>query len=131
MTRWCRAYGAASLVVAGLDLFWSGWIARDFYIHEIGVHLADRVSVWPLTGFYIGYPALLVTLVVTPAPPQSAGAAALRAALVGLAAYGTYNLTVLAWLRDWSVSLAVLDLSWGVLGSAVAGMAAFVAVDEN
>ena len=40
--------------------------------------------------------------------------------LFGLFAYGTYDLTNLAVLRDWPLGLTFIDLVWGTFASAVA-----------
>ena len=40
-------------------------------------------------------------------------------ALFGLFAYGTYNVTGLAVIRDWSLQLTLIDIGWGVFVSAV------------
>ena len=53
--------------------------------------------------------------------------AVLRAALIGLLVYGTYDLTNMATLRHWSLRLALVDIAWGTLVSAAAGAAAFAA----
>ena len=52
---------------------------------------------------------------------------ALTGALVGLMAYGTYDMTNLATVRDWPVLMSVVDMIWGaVLSGAVALTAAIV-----
>ncbi len=44
-------------------------------------------------------------------------------ALFGLFAYATYDLTNLAVVRDWPVTLSFVDMAWGTFASAVASAA--------
>ena len=50
--------------------------------------------------------------------------AALYGALFGLCAYATYDLSNLATLRGWPVSVTVVDMAWGAVVTAAATMAA-------
>jgi uncharacterized membrane protein len=122
-------YGAALLVMGVLDALWLGVIARDLYRREIGDLMAANVRILPAALFYLGYPAGIVALALQP-PPDSMAMAAWRSAIVGLVAYGTYDLTNMATLRQWSVTLTLADVAWGVFASALAGTAAFAAMQR-
>ena len=129
MFAWCMGYGAALLVMGALDAAWLGFLARDFYRQEMGALMTPQLRVMPAALFYLGYPAGLVTLALQPLP-ESAMAVLVRSGLVGLVAYGTYDLTNLAVLRGASVKLALVDIAWGILASAVAGTAAYFAMQR-
>ena len=88
-------YGVAFLVLGVLDGLWLVYVARDFYQREIGPLLLTEVRKVPALLFYLGYPMGLVLLALTPGPDTLAMAVA-RSALLGLVAYGTYDLTNLA-----------------------------------
>ena len=45
-----------------------------------------------------------------------------RAALYGLVTYGTYELSNLTTLKEWSVSLTVVDTFWGICVSTVVSL---------
>ena len=45
--------------------------------------------------------------------------------LIGLLAYGTYDLSNLATLKGWTVSLVVVDILWGIAVSAIAATAGY------
>ena len=49
--------------------------------------------------------------------------ALLWGALFGLFAYGTYDLTNLATLRNWTLKVALLDMAWGTFVTAMAAAA--------
>jgi uncharacterized membrane protein len=129
MRAWWIGYGVALVVMAVLDAVWLGIVARDLYIHELGALMAPEVRKLPAALFYLAYPAGLVTLALQPQPAGPA-MAAWRSALVGLMAYGTYDLTNMATLHQWSVTLTVADIGWGAVASALAGTAAFLAMQR-
>jgi uncharacterized membrane protein len=122
-------YGAALVVMGVLDALWLGVIARDLYRREIGDLMAAQIRLAPAALFYLGYPAGLVALAVQPMP-DSIWMAAWRSALFGLVAYGTYDLTNMATLRHWSVTVTLADMAWGAFASALAGSAAFYAMQR-
>jgi uncharacterized membrane protein len=122
-----RGYVAALLVLGVLDALWLGWVARDFYRGEMGSLMAEQVRWAPALLFYLAYPAAVIALALMPAPP-TIGLALARSALVGLVAYGVYDLTNMATLRHWSLQLALVDVAWGTAVSACAGGAAWWAM---
>lgn len=124
VVRYAWAYGAALLVMGVLDALWLGWIAKDFYAQHMAGHRADAVQLLPAALFYFGYPVGLVFLALSPMP-ESMTQAVIRAAVVGLTAYGVYDLTNLATMRDWSAKMAAVDAIWGACASAAAGAAAY------
>jgi uncharacterized membrane protein len=124
MKAWLWTYAAALLTIGLLDAFWLGFVARDFYRTEMASVAAPEVRYLPALLFYLLYPVGLLALAFWPAPPDL-GTAVLRAALVGLVAYATYDLTNLATLEQWSWRLAAVDVAWGTLLSAAAGASAY------
>lgn len=123
MQAFIKPYLAALLVMGVLDALWLGWLAKDFYRQEIGAQMADPIRWAPALAFYFAFPAALVALALFPAG-QPLGMQIGRAALVGLVAYGVYDLTNLATLRHWPLKLAIVDTAWGTLASTLAGAAA-------
>jgi uncharacterized membrane protein len=123
---WIGAWLAALLAIGVLDALWLGFVARDFYRTEMAGVAASAVRRLPAVLFYLLYPAGLLALVLWPAPP-TLWEAVVRATLVGLVAYGTYDLTNWATLREWSARLAATDIAWGCLVSAAAGAAGWSA----
>ena len=49
----------------------------------------------------------------------------LRGALLGLAAYGAYDLTNQATLKNWPLSITIVDMLWGTLAT---GLVCVIAV---
>ena len=70
-----------------------------------------------------------MALAVVPALNGGGGVAALwMGAVLGLVAYGTYDITNLSTLRNWSLTVTLLDLAWGTALSAVSAVAGTLVV---
>ena len=64
---------------------------------------------------------MVVGLGIAPAAGQAGGGRGLlRGAAVGLACYGTYDLTNLATLTAWTTRMAIVDTLWGMSATAIA-----------
>jgi len=116
----------STLVLLGiLDGLWLGLVARGFYRQQLGDLMAARPN-WPVAGlFYLVYAFGVTYFIVNPAIAEDRPVSALwRGALLGLLAYGAYDLTNLATLRNWPVTLTVVDLLWGTLMTALVGFGA-------
>ncbi len=114
------AWLAVLVALAVLDGVWLGVLTKDLYRREMGSLMADSFRAVPAILFYLLYPAALVYLVLCNQPTGWLDAA-LRSAVLGLAAYGAYNLTNLAIVRGWPVGLSLIDWTWGGVVSALAG----------
>ena len=55
-------------------------------------------------------------------------AAVLYGALFGFCVYAAYDLTNLATLRGWPLTVSLVDLAWGAVVTAAAAAIAFVAM---
>jgi uncharacterized membrane protein len=121
LSAWLAVYAATALTVLALDGVWLGVLARPFYAASMGHLLAPQPLLAATVLFYVLYPMGLVLLGVMPHGGRTGvTAAALSGALLGLLAYGTYDLTNLATLRDWPLRLSLVDTAWGCLLSGLA-----------
>ena len=117
---------AALAALAILDAAWLGVVARDLYRDKLGNLLLDQPKWGAAIAFYLLH---TVGIVVFPlALSTSWVGALLYGALFGLFVYSAYDFTNLATLRGWPASLTFIDLAWGTAVSAVACVAAFLAV---
>lgn len=123
-TQFLIAWLIVVVAMGVFDFAWLGGVAKNLYKREMGDLMADPVRKLPAAIFYFAYPVGLVFLALGGAPATLADAL-LRSAVVGLLAYGTYDLTNLAVIRNFSTSLAVIDLLYGTVASAVAGALAW------
>ena len=122
MTRNFLTYAATFIALAALDFLWLGAVARNFYREGIGHLMASSVNIGAAAAFYLLYPIGLVVFAVLPSGGDWLRALALGA-LFGLFCYGTYDLTSLAILKDWPLSVTLVDIAWGAAVSAAGASA--------
>lgn len=97
-----------------IDLIWLGVVAAPFYHNQIGFLMAKNVNWSAAVLFYIIFIVGMVVFVIQPAlTAQSLSTAILLGALFGLVTYATYDLTNLATLEGWPMTLVVVDIIWG------------------
>ncbi len=121
------AYAATAVVFFGIDLVWLSTISTSFYRNRIGSLLLDQPNLGVAGLFYLVYVAGIVHFAVMPAVHGTTWATALvNGALLGLVAYGTYDMTNLATLKNWSVSVSVVDMIWGTALTAFAATCGYL-----
>lgn len=119
-------YGITAVVFFLVDLLWLGVVAKDLYARHFGALMRDQVNWTAALTFYAMYIGGIVLFVLVPALQSGWGiaCAAAMGGLLGLFAYGTFDLTGLALFRGWPAAMAVVDMVWGtVLTGGTAGIA--------
>lgn len=130
MTHWIILWIAAAVLFLLIDMVWLLWLGRSFYVSEIGDLLRQPPNMGAAGAFYILYVTGLMVMVVWPAVQGgSVGQAVLYGAILGLIAYGTYDLTNLAVMKGFTTKIAVMDMIWGtVLTGTVSGITAMIGI---
>ena len=119
-----RLWIATALVLLPIDAVWLTLAAQPFYRVHIGHLLAPDFAVVPAVAFYLLYVTGIVALAQRGAADwREAG---LRGAMLGLVAYGTYDLTNQATLLGWPTIVTVVDLVWGTFLTATGAALGFV-----
>ncbi len=120
--KYIAAYAGTLLVLTALDILWLGVFAKARYEAAIGHLLAPQANLTVAVLFYCLFALGLVVFAVVPNAYTTGWSKTLgSAALFGFFTYMTYDLTNLATLRNWPVSVSVLDITWGVVVSTCAG----------
>ena len=115
------AYAATAVGFFCIDFIWLSTISTSFYRNRIGSLLLEQPNFGVAGLFYLVYVAGVVHFAVMPAVNGASWVTALvNGALLGLVAYGTYDMTNLATLKNWSVSVSVVDMMWGIALTATA-----------
>jgi uncharacterized membrane protein len=98
-----------------LDAVWLGTMIQRFYPAHIGHLLAPSPKLGVAALFYLIYSLGIYVFVVNPSLQNSTGYlhVFLLGFFFGLVAYGTYDLTNHATLRDWPYIVTVVDMLWG------------------
>ena len=125
------AYLAAGLWMLIIDAIWLSSMI-GVYRQHIGSLLMEGIRLGPAIAFYLLYVAGIVWFAVLPALQSGGGwqQAALNGALLGLVAYGTYDLTNQATLKVWPVSITLMDMVWGAFLTGTSAIASHAAASS-
>ena len=93
------------------------WLSQSFsYIYQpnIGELLRENIIIFPAILFYIIYPLGATILVALPSLEKVLiKTIFINGFVLGVIAYGTYNLTNMATLEGWSAKVVIIDMIWG------------------
>ena len=125
------AYVVALLVFLAIDALWLAVLMAPVYASALGPLLAPEPRWAPAVVFYLLYVLGLLVFAIAPGlrARRWATAAALGA-LLGLVAYGTYDLSNYATLRGWPLALTAIDMAWGAVLSGVSATLAYLAASR-
>lgn len=128
-----KLYFIALPVFFAIDMLWLGVISRNFYKQQIGFLMTPNVNWTAAILFYLLFIFGLVMFVISPAlTKNSLQYAFVFGALFGLITYATYDLTNLATLKDWPLTVTIVDMIWGaVLASSVSSITYYIANKIN
>ena len=119
-------YLVTATVFLALDAVMLTKVMRPLFETHIGHLLLESPRLGAAALFYLAYVAGVLWFVSVPALREGAPLQALLGgAILGAMAYGTYEFTNLATLRDWSWQMVVVDLTWGAV---LTGFSAWVGV---
>jgi len=122
------AYFAALVVFAIVDGTWLYFMGQHLYKPTLGDILEPNVRLGPAIAFYLLFPIGLVVFSVDPALKSgSVWTAIVYGALFGFLAYATYDLTNFATLRNWTLQITLIDITYGAIVAALAGAAGYIA----
>ena len=122
--QWLYAYGATLLTLLVLDAIWIGLYMTNAYKTALGDQMLAQPRIAAAAVFYLAYAAGVVFLAVAPGLREASWqTAALFGLVLGLIAYGTYDMTNYAILKSWPLGLSIVDIAWGAALTAVAAAA--------
>lgn len=116
-----KAWAGTALFILAIDAIWLGLVARGFYSRQLGDLMLESPKLSIAALFYVMYSAAVVILASAPAARTgSIQDSLLLGAIFGFAAYGTYDITNLATLRNWPMLMSLIDIAWGTALTAAA-----------
>jgi uncharacterized membrane protein len=121
VNRFAVLYLVTLFVLVPLDLLFLGIVAKDFFTSQVG-NMLGEIKLAPAILFYLLYVAGIL-IFVNGAAGTSWQSTLLYGALFGLFCYATFDLTSLSLLRHWSWPVAIVDVAWGAIVTAVASTA--------
>jgi uncharacterized membrane protein len=107
-------YFSTAVIFFSADAVGLRLLIKPVFERHVAHLFADPFRVVPAALFYLGYVSGVLWFVSVPALRNGDPVAALvGGVLLGLMAYGTYEFTNYATLRDWSIQQVVIDTTWG------------------
>ena len=104
----------ASTIFLVVDIIWLSITVKSLYRPFLGPLLNEKPVMWAAALFYIIYVFGLTLIVLKPALSDESVTSALWMGIVfGVVAYGTYNLTNMATIKNWSPTTVFIDIIWG------------------
>jgi uncharacterized membrane protein len=123
-------YCISFLIFLLVDLIWLRYLAGWFYREKLEAFLADTPKIWPALAFYALFVLGNVVFVVMPVLHGEIGIPLwARASLYGVVSYGTYELTNYSALKNWPISVTIIDLLWGVFISNLVALSGYYSVE--
>jgi uncharacterized membrane protein len=125
--QFVAAYVTALVVFTIVDAAWLSVMGNLLYRTTLGDILLPALRIAPAIVFYAIFPVGVLVFAVVPAMKADAvSTAVLYGLLFGAVAYATYDLTNYATLRNWTLQITLLDLTYGAIATAAAAAAAML-----
>ena len=111
---WLAYFAVTFVVFMGIDLIWLGFVAKNNYSKYLGYLMASQVNWLAALVFYVIFIIGVLYFVIAPSlVDRDFTQLVIRAMLFGFMTYATYDLTNLATVRDWPITITIIDLIWG------------------
>jgi uncharacterized membrane protein len=126
MIYYLKLYLASLVVFFAVDMVWLGLVASSFYKKHLGYLMAPTINWYAAIIFYLLFILGILVFVILPGIKEnSLQNTILRAVLFGLITYATYDLTNLSTIKDWPLTVTLVDLVWGMVLSTIVSVAGF------
>jgi uncharacterized membrane protein len=119
MLRYSIAYFVTAGVFLASDYLWLSR-AMGFYRNSLGDLLSEKPNLFAAGALYLIYFFGIVVFTVIPAARNDAWDSAV--------AFSTYDLTNLATINRWPLTVTVVDMVWGTFVTALSSLAGFIAI---
>ena len=118
-------YLLTTIAFFAIDFLWLKFAATN-YSKKIGHLMASKPKLFPALIFYLIFVVGVIIFAVLPGyESQNIWKAIMLGALFGMLSYSTYDLTNLATLKNWPVSITVIDIVWGTTVSTITSVAGY------
>ncbi|MEO5778660.1 MULTISPECIES: DUF2177 family protein [Arthrobacter] len=122
------------VVAAAFAVIDSIWLTTmsGFYRSNLGHLMADKPNLGYAVVFYAIYIAGIVFFALRPSLDGGSWLSALGyGAALGAFAYATYDLTNAATLRNWPLTIIIVDILWGAALTGLATVAGWLVFHRN
>ena len=123
-----KLYFVTLAAFLAIDAVWLALVARTFYRRYLDWLMAASPNWIAALAFYLLFVVGVLVFVVVPGVEDgSLRTTLLKGALFGLIAYGTYDLTNQATVKNWPLTITAVDTVWGTALSVGVSYIGFVA----
>lgn len=113
-------------IFLAIDAVWLTVMSKSFYGSRLGF-LMGKTNYFAALIFYLLYAAGIVLFVVTPSIQKGSLLQVLiTGALFGLICYATYDLSNLATIKNWPLSVTIVDLIWGTFVTSTTSLVVYL-----
>ena len=117
------AYIVTTITFLAIDSVWLGVVAKNFYADKLGNMMLDQPNLKIAAVFYLFYTIGVVVFAIKPAlDAQNMFLALGYGALFEFLAYGTYDFTNMATLKNWPYVMSLVDIVWGTFLTALSAV---------
>lgn len=129
ITKLIISYALTFVVFFIIDMAWLGFIAKDLYKKYLGGFLSEQVNWAAAVVFYLLFIVGVFIFAILPSVEKNSLTSAMTlGALFGFFTYATYDLTNLATLKGWPLSIVFIDMAWGAVLTGIVSTAGFYIV---
>jgi uncharacterized membrane protein len=129
VTKLLISYALTFVVFFIVDMAWLGLIAKDLYKKYLGDFLSEQVNWTAAVIFYLLFIVGVFIFAIMPAVEKNSVVSAITlGALFGFFTYATYDLTNLATLKNWPITIVFIDIIWGSVLTGIVSTAGFYIV---
>jgi uncharacterized membrane protein len=129
ITKLLISYALTFVVFFIVDMAWLGLIAKDLYKKYLGDFLSEQVNWTAAVVFYLLFVVGVFIFAIMPSVEKNSVVSAITlGALFGFFTYATYDLTNLATLKNWPITIVFIDIIWGSVLTGIVSTAGFYIV---
>ncbi|MBN1162506.1 DUF2177 family protein [Patescibacteria group bacterium] len=122
-----KIYLVSLIFFLGIDIIWLTKVAPGFYKSNIGHLMAEKPNLWAAVAFYLFNLIGIIIFAVSPSlKNNSLRSAIILGALYGFFTYATYDLTNYATLKNWPITVVIIDILWRMILTSVVSLITYL-----
>jgi len=126
MSKFIYTYFLTVPVFFLVDMLWLGVLAKGFYRRQLANFLGEGFNWTAAIIFYLLFIVGIIIFAVWPGVEKNSLIRTIVfAALFGFFTYATYDLSNLATLKGWPITVVIVDIIWGVVISTITAIVGF------
>lgn len=131
MIKYIVLYAVALVIFFAMDLTWLGLIAKNLYKDKLGFIMSDKINWVAAIIFYLLFIGGIMYFAIIPGIESGSLVTTLiKGALLGGLCYATYDLTNMATIANWPLSIVVIDIVWGMVLTATCAVGTYLVAQK-